>query len=85
MLCRYAIITDTINFSEAAGKTTRLDIEVTDRIESLLNMEREQRTSDYQSIKKAKEDIAGLTVSQCLRKDLKVRKHFDKNKHFEPK
>ena len=73
MLCRYAIITDTVNFSDTAKKTTKTDIHVIKRLESYLKMETEKRNIDYQSILEAKQSIQNLTVEQCLRKDLKVR------------
>ena len=73
MLCRYAIIADTVNFSDIAKKTTETDIHVIKRLESYLKMGTEKRNIDYQLILEAKQSIQNLTVEQCLRKDLKVR------------
>ena len=71
-LCRYAIITDTVNFSKEAKKTTPSDVEVITELDEKLVKSSEERTNDYQLIAKAKQDTKKLTVLQCLRKDLKV-------------
>ena len=71
-LCRYAIITDTVNFSKEAKKTTPSDVEVITELDEKLGKSSEERTNDYQLIAKAKQDTKKLTVLQCLRKDLKV-------------
>ena len=71
-LCRYAIITDTVNFSEEAKKATPSDVEVIKKLDEKLAKSSEERTNDYQLILKAKQDTKKLTVMQCLRKDLKV-------------
>ena len=72
MLCRFAIITDTVNFSEAAKKTTDKDIKIIGRLETELDLKLDQRSIDFNLISKAKQDTKDLTVIQCLRKDLKV-------------
>ena len=72
MLCRYAIITDTVNFSKVAQKTTPTDIDVVEKLDTKLRVH--WREKDYKMIAVAKQDTKNLTVSQCLRKDLKVRK-----------
>ena len=71
-LCRYAIITDTVNFSEDAKKATQSDVEDIQKLDEKLAKTSEERTNDYQLILKAKQDTKNLTVMQCLRKDLKV-------------
>ena len=71
-LCRYAIITDTVNFSEGAKKATPSDVDVIKKLDEKLGKSLEERTNDYQLILKAKQDTKKLTVMQCLRKDLKV-------------
>ena len=71
-LCRYAIITDTVNFSEGAKKATPSDEEVIKELDKKLAKSSKERTNDYQLILKAKQDTKNLTVMQCLRKDLKV-------------
>ena len=71
-LCRYAIITDTVNFSEGAKKATASDEEVIKELDKKLAKSCEERTNDYQLILEAKQDTKKLTVMQCLRKDLKV-------------
>ena len=79
MLCRYAIITDTVNFSEAAMKTTQQDINVMEELDKRLGVHLKtmlgikERDIDYKLITTAKQDTQNLTVLQCLRKDLKVR------------
>lgn len=72
MLCRFTIITDTVNFSEVAKKTTDKDRKIIERLESELNLHLDQRIIDFNRISKAKQDTKDLTVVQCLRKDLKV-------------
>ena len=68
MLCRYAIIADTVNFSDIAKKTTETDIIVINRLESYLKIGTDKRNLDYQLILEAKQSIQNLTVKQCLRK-----------------
>merc|ERR1719412_455885 len=48
MLCRYAIITDTVNFSDIAKKTTETDIHVISQLESYLKIGTEKRNLAYQ-------------------------------------
>ena len=78
MLCRYAIITDTVNFSDAAKKTTQKDIDAVEQLDKILGVQIstvlgvQERDRDFALISKAKEDTQNLTVRQCLRKDLKV-------------
>ena len=82
MLCRYAIITDTVNFSEAAKKTTQQDISVMEELDKRLGahlktmLGTKERDKDYGLIATAKQDTQNLTVLQCLRKDLKVRSNI---------
>ena len=82
MLCRYAIITDTVNFSEAAKKTTQQDISVIEELDKRLGehlktlLGTKERDKDYGLIATAKQDTQNLTVLQCLRKDLKVRSNI---------
>lgn len=71
-LCRFAIITDTVNFSESAKKTTEKDVTIIEKLEKELNLSLEQRNIDFNQISEAKQDTKTLTVIQCLRKDLKV-------------
>ena len=73
MLCRYAIITDTVNFSNAAKKTTKMDLDVAEELDKKLKLGHIKRTEDYKLISNAKKDTQSLTVIQCLRKDLKVK------------
>ena len=73
MLCRYTIITDTVNFSEAAKKTTKKDLFVAEQLDKTLELVPIKRTEDYRLISEAKQDTQNLTVIQCLRKDLKVK------------
>jgi len=71
-LIRLAIIADTANFSEEAKKTTPADMEVVNRIDLVLGMDVLSRRVDYQMVMLAKREIKGLSVTQCLRRDLKV-------------
>ena len=71
-LCRFAIVTDTVNFSELAKKTTEKDVNIIEKLEKELNLGVEQRNIDFNKISKAKQNTKNLTVIQCLRKDLKV-------------
>jgi len=71
-MIRFAIITDTVNFSESAKKTTEDDLSVMDRIDLLLGLDTLSRTVDYQLVLAAKTDLSGLSTKQILQKDLKV-------------
>ena len=73
MLCRFAIITDTVNFSEEARKTTDKDREMIEKLDDKLRLALVKRSIDYELILNAKQDTRHLTVIQCLRKDLKVK------------
>ena len=75
-LIRIAIVTDTVNFSEEAKKTTQDDKDIVDRIDLLLGLDTLSRTVDYQLVLAAKTDVSGLNNSQLLKKDLKVRVIF---------
>lgn len=72
MLCRFAIITDTVNFSEEARKTTDKDREMIEKLDDKLRLALVERSIDYELILNAKQDTRHLTVIQCLRKDLKI-------------
>jgi len=76
-LIRFAIVTDTVNFSDEAKKTTQDDIDVIGRIDLLLGLDTLSRTVDYQLVMAAKTDISGLTSTQLLRKDMKIVKSED--------
>jgi len=76
-MIRFAIITDTVNFSESAKKTTEDDLSVMDRIDLLLGLDTLSRTVDYQLVLAAKTDLSGLSTKQILQKDLKVVKSTD--------
>jgi len=72
-LIRFAILADTNNFSSNQLNTTQDDVDVIDRIDLLLGLDGDllSRKVDYQLVLHAKRDISSLSVSQCLRKDLK--------------
>ncbi len=79
-LLRDTILTDTINLSEAAKKTTPEDVEILTKIEVILETTTlEPRDSVFNQICDAKTDISQLTFGDLLRKDLKV---FDVNNSF---
>ena len=71
-LCRFAIVTDTVNFCKMAKKTTEKDVSIIEKLEKELNFSLEQRNIDFNQISEAKQNTKNLTVVQCLRKDLKV-------------
>lgn len=76
-LIRFAIVTDTVNFSEEAKKTTQDDIDIVNRIDLLLGLDTLSRTVDYQLVLAAKTDVSGLNNTQLLLKDLKTVKSED--------
>jgi len=76
-LIRFAIVTDTVNFSEEAKKTTQDDKDIVNRIDLLLGLDTLSRTVDYQLVLAAKTDISGLNNTQLLKKDLKIIKSED--------
>ena len=53
------IVTDTINFSPAAGKTTPKDLELAERLEEVIG-DGVDRDSVFQEIKEAKFDLSGI-------------------------
>lgn len=65
------IVTDTINFSPAAGKTTPKDLDMAEKLGVFLPLEVDNDTV-FQEIKEAKFDLSGLTTEEILQKDLKV-------------
>ena len=71
-LIRFAIVTDTVNFSEEAKKTTQDDKDIVNRIDLLLGLDTLSRTVDYQLVLAAKTDVSGFNNTQLLKKDLKV-------------
>lgn len=64
------ILLDTVCLSEAARKTTAKDRDVVARLQALLP----ELTMDevFKSLSKAKTNVAGLTLDELLRKDLKT-------------
>lgn len=64
------ILLDTVCLSEAARKTTAKDRDVVARLQALLP----ELTMDevFKSLNKAKTNVAGLTLDELLRKDLKT-------------
>ena len=56
-----------------AKKTTEKDKAIMSRLDKALNLNLDHRKHDFKRISNAKQDTKNLTVTQCLRKDLKVR------------
>ena len=56
-----------------AKKTTEKDIAIINRLDKELNLNVDDRKHDFKRISNAKQDTKNLTVTQCLRKDLKVK------------
>ncbi|CAB4069895.1 PRUNE [Lepeophtheirus salmonis] len=67
-----AILTDTMNLSKETNVTTPLDVEAVERIETTLCLSPESRSTEFESIMKAKRDIGSFTTHQLLRRDLKM-------------
>ncbi|XP_076439054.1 uncharacterized protein LOC143277957 isoform X2 [Babylonia areolata] len=65
------IVTDTINFSPAAGKATPKDRDMAGRLEEVVEGGLD-RDSLYEEIKAAKFDLSGLNSMEILRKDMKM-------------
>lgn len=72
-ICYGPIVLDTINFSASADKARRLDFEVAEMIEKILNIENhvDHRKKLYEELVEARADISGLDSLQILSKDLK--------------
>lgn len=66
------IILDTSNFSKEAARTTRKDEDITMKLEGILKCCGQMRTDIYIRLKKAKSDVAGMSLTQLLRKDQKL-------------
>lgn len=79
-LLRGAIVLDTINFSESAGKVKPLDIEINDEIEKSLGLKEEDRLKIFTDLVDARRDVSSLSALQLLSKDLKIISSNDKSK-----
>ncbi|XP_025083199.1 uncharacterized protein LOC112557508 isoform X2 [Pomacea canaliculata] len=66
-----AIVTDTINFSPLAGRSTPKDEMIADQLETFLPSDIE-KDALFDDISKAKCDLSGLTTEEILHKDLKI-------------
>ncbi|OQR72019.1 protein prune-like [Tropilaelaps mercedesae] len=64
------IVTDTVNFSESAKKTTPKDLKVFKELLALLPDA--EWSNEFEEIKQAKENVSRMAVCNLLRKDLKV-------------
>ncbi|XP_067637166.1 exopolyphosphatase PRUNE1-like isoform X1 [Eurosta solidaginis] len=76
-MLRGAIILDTVNFSEAANRTTPKDLQICANLEELLTQltdqkELLQRTELFDGLVAARANISNLSSLQLLRKDLKI-------------
>lgn len=71
-LLRAPIVLDTVNFSEAAGKTHPLDIEMNDDIERLLQLDTTSRLELFNELVAARNSVDTLSTLQILSKDLKI-------------
>ncbi|XP_041355488.1 uncharacterized protein LOC121373106 [Gigantopelta aegis] len=69
LLCA-TILTDTINFSPEAGKTTPKDVEMVTRLQTFVPELDSQ--SLYEEIHTAKFDLSALTAMELLEKDVKM-------------
>ncbi|KAL8595557.1 hypothetical protein ACOMHN_000765 [Nucella lapillus] len=65
------IVTDTINFSPAASKTTAKDLDIAERLEEVTEGGLD-RDAIFEEIKTAKFDLSGLSSTEVLIKDLKM-------------
>lgn len=66
------IVLDTVNFSVDADKFRPLDVNVTERIERLLNYDTANRNELFIDLVRARNDVSSLDSLQILSKDLKV-------------
>lgn len=76
---RGAIVLDTVNFSESAGKAKPLDIEINGEIEKILNLTQADRLKLFDEMVKARSDVSSLSTIQLLSKDLKIMSNKDKS------
>lgn len=71
-MARSAILADTVNMSEDLKKATASDVAIVERVEAALGLTAASRHQEFSLVQRAKCDTSGLSVLECLRKDLKV-------------
>jgi len=66
------IVLDTINFALAAKRFGPKDVAMVEQLESELNLHDDQRSSLFDELVAARADISKLTLTEVLRKDMKI-------------
>ncbi|XP_017112734.1 exopolyphosphatase PRUNE1 [Drosophila elegans] len=71
-LLHATIVLDTINFAPAAKRFGPKDLAMVEQLERELNSQVDQRTSLFDELVAARADISKLTLTEVLRKDMKI-------------
>ncbi|XP_016948428.1 exopolyphosphatase PRUNE1 [Drosophila biarmipes] len=66
------IVLDTINFAPAAKRYGPKDVAMVEQLERELNRQDDQRSSLFDELVAARADISKLTLTEVLRKDMKI-------------
>ncbi|KAJ6635440.1 Exopolyphosphatase PRUNE1 [Pseudolycoriella hygida] len=71
------IVLDTVNFSKDADKAKPLDKSISDKLESILDIDEESRVHLFNELVEARADVSSLDSLQILSKDMKIFSNFD--------